>query len=201
MIIEVCAESYEYAVKAEKAGADRIELCKDLHLDGLTPNYESAKKTIDTLNIPVFILIRPRAGDFIYSDEEFELMKQDILKFKEMGCKGIVSGVLNDDSSIDIERTKELVELSMSLEFTFHRAFDKVNNPLNEIENLIELGIDRVLTSGQKEKAIDGLVLLKQLNSISKNRIKIMPGSGINKSNIVNFVNFEEIHGSFKNGF
>ena len=201
MIIEVCAESYEYAVKAEKAGADRIELCKDLHLDGLTPNYESAKRTIDTLDIPVFILIRPRGGDFIYSHEEFELMKRDILKFKKMGCKGIVSGVLNDDNTIDIKKTKELVELSRPLEFTFHRAFDKVNNPLNEIENLIELGIDRVLTSGQKEKAIDGLVLLKQLNSISKNRIKIMPGSGINKSNIVNFINFEEIHGSFKNGF
>ena len=201
MIIEVCAESYEYAVKAEKAGADRIELCKDLHLDGLTPDYETAKRTIDTLDIPVFILIRPRGGDFIYSHEEFELMKRDILKFKKMGCKGIVSGVLNDDNTIDIKKTKELVELSRPLEFTFHRAFDKVNNPLNEIENLIELGIDRILTSGQKEKAIDGLVLLKQLNSISKNRIKIMPGSGINKSNIVNFVNFEEIHGSFKNGF
>ena len=201
MIIEVCAESYEYAVKAEKAGADRIELCKDLHLDGLTPDYESSKRTIDTLDIPVFILIRPRGGDFIYSHEEFELMKSDIIKFKEMGCKGIVSGVLNNDNSIDIKKTKELVELSRPLEFTFHRAFDKVKNPLNEIENLIELGIDRVLTSGQKEKAIDGLVLLKQLNSISNNRIKIMPGSGINKSNIVNFINFEEIHGSFKNGF
>ena len=201
MIIEVCAESYEYALKAEKAGADRIELCKNLHLDGLTPDYESAKKTIDSLNIPVFILIRPREGNFIYSHKEFELMKSDIIKFKEMGCKGIVSGVLNNDNSIDIKKTKELVELSRPLEFTFHRAFDKVNNPLNEIENLIELGIDRILTSGQKEKAIDGLVLLKQLNSISKNRIKIMPGSGINKSNIVNFVNFEEIHGSFKNGF
>ena len=201
MIIEVCAESYEYALKAEKAGADRIELCKDLHLDGLTPDYESAKKTIDSLNIAVFILIRPREGNFIYSNEEFELMKSDIIKFKEMGCKGIVSGVLNNDNSIDIKKTRELVELSRPLEFTFHRAFDKVNNPLYEIENLIGLGIDRVLTSGQKEKAIDGLVLLKQLNSISNNRIKIMPGSGINKSNIVNFVNFEEIHGSFKNGF
>lgn len=201
MIIEVCAESYEYALKAEKAGADRIELCKDLHLDGLTPDYESAKKTIDSLNIPVFILIRPREGNFIYSHKEFELMKSDIIKFKEMGCKGIVSGVLNNDNSIDIKKTKELVELSRPLEFTFHRAFDKVNNPLYEIENLIGLGIDRVLTSGQKEKAIDGLVLLKQLNSISNNRIKIMPGSGINKSNIVNFVNFEEIHGTFKNGF
>ena len=201
MIIEVCAESYEYALKAEKAGADRIELCKDLHLDGLTPDYESAKRTIDKLDIPVFILIRPRGGDFIYSHEEFELMKRDILRFRKMGCKGIVSGVLNSDNSIDIKKTKELVELSRPLEFTFHRAFDKVNNPLYEIENLIGLGIDRVLTSGQKEKAIDGLVLLKQLNSISNNRIKIMPGSGINKSNIVNFVNFEEIHGSFKNGF
>ena len=201
MIIEVCAESYVHSLKAEKAGADRIELCKDLHLDGLTPDYESAKKTIDSLNIPVFILIRPREGNFIYSHKEFELMKSDIIKFKEMGCKGIVSGVLNNDNSIDIKKTKELVELSRPLEFTFHRAFDKVNNPLYEIENLIGLGIDRVLTSGQKEKAIDGLVLLKQLNSISNNRIKIMPGSGINKSNIVNFVNFEEIHGSFKNGF
>ena len=201
MIIEVCAESYEYAVKAEKAGADRIELCKDLQLDGLTPDYESAKRTIDTLEIPVFILIRPRGGDFIYSHEEFELMKRDILRFRKMGCKGIVSGVLNSDNSIDIKKTKELVELSRPLEFTFHRAFDKVKNPLYEIENLIGLGIDRVLTSGQKEKAIDGLVLLKQLNRISNNRIKIMPGSGINKSNIVNFVNFEEIHGSFKNGF
>ena len=137
MIIEVCAESYEYAVKAENAGADRIELCKDLHLDGLTPEYNVAKNVIDILNIPVFILIRPRAGDFIYSDEEFELMKHDIVKFKEMGCKGIVSGVLNDDNSIDIERTKELVELSRPLEFTFHRAFDVVSDPLKEIENLI----------------------------------------------------------------
>ena len=201
MIIEVCAESYEYAVEAEKAGADRIELCKDLHLDGLTPDYESAKRTIDTLNIPIFILIRPREGDFVYSNEEFELIKNDIVKFKEMGCKGIVSGVLSTDQSIDIKRTKELVELSRPLDFTFHRAFDIVSNPLKEIEKLIEIGVNRVLTSGQKEKAIDGLVLLKQLNIISKNRIKIMPGSGINKSNIVNFESFEEIHGSFKNGF
>ena len=206
MIIEVCAESYEYAVKAEKAGADRIELCKDLHLDGLTPDYESAKRTINTLNIPVFILIRPRKGDFIYSDEEFELMKSDIVKFKEMGCKGIVSGILNTDRTIDIERTKQLVKLSRPIEFTFHRAFDMVTDPLKELENLIELGVDRVLTSGQKKMAFKGLKLLEELKTISKNRIKIMPGSGINKSNIVNFESFKEIHGSFKdeinsNGF
>ena len=206
MIIEVCAESYEYALKAEKAGADRIELCKDLHLDGITPDYESAKKTIDSLNIPVFILIRPREGDFVYSNEEFELMKQDIVKFKEMGCKGIVSGVLNNDKSIDIERTQELVELSKPLEFTFHRAFDIVKDPVEEIENLIKMGVDRVLTSGQKEKAIDGLVFLEQLNNISNNRIVIMPGSGISKNNLTNFELFKEVHGSFNdeinsNGF
>ena len=199
MIIEVCAESYEYAIKAEKAGADRIELCKDLHLDGVTPDYESAKRTIDTLNIPMFILIRPRQGDFNYSEKEFELMKADIIIFKEMGCKGIVSGMLNENKNIDIERTKELVNLSRPLEFTFHRAFDVVSDPLKEIENLIEIGVDRVLTSGQKDKAIEGLELLKEFKNISKNRIKIMPGSGINKSNIVNFKSFEEIHGSFKN--
>jgi len=200
MIIEVCAESYEYAVKAEKAGADRIELCKDLHLDGLTPDYESAKKTIDKLNIPVFILIRPREGDFIYSDEEFELMKRDIVKFKEIGCKGIVSGVLNDDNSIDIKRTKELIELSRPLEFTFHRAFDIVKNPLHEIENLIEIGVDRVLTSGKKDKAIDGLDLLEKLRNKSNNKIIVMPGSGISNTNFKKFNSFNEIHGSFKDG-
>ena len=200
MIIEVCAESYEYALKAEKAGANRIELCKDLHLDGLTPDYESAKKTIDSLNIPVYILIRPIEGDFIYSNEEFELMKMDIIKFKEMGCKGIVSGVLNDDNSIDIERTKELVELSRPLEFTFHRAFDLVSDPFEEIENLIEIGVTRILTSGQKHKAIEGLELLEEFKNISKNRILIMPGSGISNMNFMKFNSFNEIHGSFRDG-
>ena len=199
MIIEVCAESYEYAVKAENAGANRIELCKDLHLDGLTPDYQTAKNTIEKLNIPVFVLIRPREGDFVYSNEEFELMKRDILKFKEIGCKGIVSGILNNDKTIDIERTRELVKLSRPLEFTFHRAFDVVKDPFNEIENLVEIGVNRILTSGQKDKAMDGLVLLEKLNSISDKRIIIMPGSGISKNNLKSFDLFREIHGSFKN--
>ena len=200
MIIEVCANSYESAINAEQGGADRIELCKDLYLDGLTPTYETAKKTIDELNIPVFILIRPREGDFNYSNEEFELMKADIVKFKEMGCKGIVSGVLNEDKTVDLERTKELIELTRPLEFTFHRAFDVVTDPFKEIENLIELGIERVLTSGQKDKAIEGLKLLKELKEKVKNRIKIMPGSGITIDNFKKFNSFGEIHGSFTNG-
>ena len=199
MIIEVCAESYEYAQKAEKAGADRIELCKHLHLDGLTPNYKTAKKTIDNLNIPVFVLIRPRNGDFNYTEKEFELMKADIVKFKKMGCKGIVSGILNNDNTIDIKRTNELVNLSRPLEFTFHRAFDMVTDPLKELEKLIQLGVDRILTSGQKQKAVKGIELLKELKKNAKDKIIIMPGSGINKLNIMNFRSFNEIHGSFKN--
>lgn len=199
MIIEVCADSYEYAEKAEKAGADRIELCKHLHLDGLTPNYKTAKKTIDNLNTPVFVLIRPRHGDFNYSEKEFELMKADIVKFKEMGCKGIVSGILNNDNTIDIKRTNELVNLSRPLEFTFHRAFDVVTDPLKELEKLIQLGVERVLTSGQKQKAVKGIELLKELKKNAKDKIIIMPGSGINKLNIMNFRSFNEIHGSFKN--
>ena len=200
MIIEVCAESYEYAVNAEKAGADRIELCKDLHLDGLTPDFEIAKKTINKLNIPVFILIRPREGDFVYSNEELELMKADIVQFKEMGCKGIVSGVLNEDKTIDIERTKELTELSRPLEFTFHRAFDEIINPIKGTKQLIELGVNRILTSGQKDTAIEGIELIKKINHIAKGKIKIMPGSGINLKNINIFKNssFAEVHGSFK---
>ena len=199
MIIEVCADSYEYAEKAEKAGADRIELCKHLHLDGLTPNYKTAKKTIENLNIPVFVLIRPRHGDFNYSEKEFELMKADIVKFKEMGCKGIVSGILNNDNTIDIKRTNELVNLSRPLEFTFHRAFDVVTDPLKELEKLIQLGVERVLTSGQKQKAVKGIELLKELKKNAKDKIIIMTGCGINKLNIMNFRSFNEIHGSFKN--
>ena len=200
MIIEVCAESYEYAVNAEKAGANRIELCKDLHLDGLTPDYETAKRTIDTLDIPVFILIRPREGNFNYSNEEYELMKADIVKFKEMGCKGIVSGVLNKDKTIDIKRTKDLVELSRPLEFTFHRAFDKIANPIKGMKQLINIGANRILTSGQEDTAIEGIKLIQKLREIADNRIVIMPGSGIKLNDIDLFKkrSFSEIHGSFK---
>ena len=150
---------------------------------------------MNKINIGLLIFF---CSSFIYSNEEFELMKADIVKFKEMGCKGIVSGVLNEDRTIDIERSKELVKLSRPLEFTFHRAFDVVKDPFNEIENLVEIGVNRILTSGQKDKAMDGLVLLEKLNSISDKRIIIMPGSGISKNNLKSFNLFREIHGSFK---
>jgi len=203
MIVEVCANSYESAINAELGGANRIELCKDLHLDGLTPDDEVVVNTINKLKIPVFILIRPREGDFNYSNEEFELMKADIVKFKEMGCKGIVSGVLNNDNTIDLERTKELMRLSRPLEFTFHRAFDKIVDPIKGLEELIEIGVDRILTSGQEDSAIKGIGLIDKIIKIAANRIAIMPGSGVKSVNIKDFIAIgaNEIHGSFSKNY
>ena len=199
MILEVCANSYESAINAEKGGAHRIELCENLAVGGLTPNFDLAKKVISELNIPVFILIRPRKGDFNYSKNEFEQIKKDIILFKDLGCKGIVSGILTKDKNLDINRTKELIKLSKPLEFTFHRAFDEVINPIETLHQLIKLKVNRLLTSGQKKTAIDGIDMIKKLIILSNNKIKIMPGSGINSRNIVEFtkLSLNEIHGSF----
>ena len=176
MILEVCANSYESAINAEKGGAHRIELCENLSVGGLTPNFELARKVINELNIPVFILIRPRNGNFNYSNEEFEKIKKNIILFKDLGCKGIVSGILTKDKNIDVTRTRELIELSKPLEFTFHRAFDEVLKPIDGLRQLIELKANRLLTSGQKNTAIKGINLIKKLINFSNNRIKIMPG-------------------------
>lgn len=199
MILEVCANSYESAINAEKGGAQRIELCENLSVGGLTPNFVLAKKVISELTIPVFILIRPRDGDFNYSAEEFVQIKKDIILFKDLGCKGIVSGILTKDKNIDIKRTRELIELSRPLEFTFHRAFDEVLNPIDGLYKLIEIKSNRLLTSGQKNTAIDGIELIQKLIKISNKKIIIMPGSGINSENITEFKKIEskEIHGSF----
>ena len=199
MILEVCANSYESAINAEKAGAHRIELCENLAVGGLTPNYKLAKEVIIDLSIPVFILIRPRDGDFNYSKNEFEQIKKDIILFKDLGCKGIVSGILTKDKNLDINRTKELIKLSRPLEFTFHRAFDEVINPIETLHQLIKLKVNRLLTSGQMKTAIKGIDMIKKLIILSEDNIKIMPGSGINPGNISKFtkLSLNEIHGSF----
>ena len=199
MILEVCANSYESAINAEKGGAHRIELCENLSVGGLTPNFDLAKKVISELNIPVFILIRPRKGDFNYSKNEFEQIKKDIILFKDLGCKGIVSGILTKDKNLDINRTKELIKLSRPLEFTFHRAFDEVINPIETLHQLIKLKVNRLLTSGQMKTAIKGIDMIKKLIILSEDNIKIMPGSGINPGNISKFtkLSLNEIHGSF----
>lgn len=196
MLIEICANSYQSALNAQKAGADRIEFCVELAVGGITPSYGLLKKVMANLNIPVNVLVRPRGGNFTYSDEEFEVMKEDIRLCKRMGCNGIVSGVLKEDQTLDIERTRALLELGRPLSFTFHRAFDWVPEPLTTLELLIELGIDSILTSGQQATAAKGLDLLKILKERAKGRIKILPGGGINEDNICLFKQqgFDELH-------
>ena len=198
MLLEICANSYQSAINAQNTGADRIELCSELSVGGITPSYGLLKKVSEDITIPVHVLIRPRSGDFYYTDEEFLQMKANIELCKKLGFQGIVSGVLNADNSIDEKKTQELIALSKPLSFTFHRAFDCVIDPLKSLETLMNLGVDRILTSGQKNKALDGLGLLKQLKDIAKDKLIILPGSGINSENIDLFkqAGFKEIHTS-----
>ncbi|MGZ0017910.1 copper homeostasis protein CutC [Yeosuana sp. AK3] len=198
MKLEICASNYQSAVNALEARAHRIELCESLEVGGLTPSYSLVKQVLETLQIPVFVLIRPRSGNFTYSQDEFKSMTNDIQWCKNLGCAGIVSGVLNADNMIDMDRTKELVERSKPLAFTFHRAFDCTPNPFEALETLMDLGVDRILTSGQEASAEKGLDLLKKLQENANNKLIILPGSGINYNNAVSFKNsgFKEIHAS-----
>jgi copper homeostasis protein len=198
MLLEICAANIQSAINAETAGAHRIELCSELAVGGLTPSFGMIQEVLKKVSIPVFVLIRPRSGNFTYSEDEFEIMKADILNCKKMGCAGIVSGVLKVDNSIDVIRTKELVELSRPLPFTFHRAFDWVSNPTEAIETLIDISVHRVLTSGQSSTAEKGIEFLTQLHQQANNRIHILPGGGINEYNVKLFkdAGFEELHTS-----
>ncbi|MCH2033101.1 MAG: copper homeostasis protein CutC [Tenacibaculum sp.] len=198
MKLEICANSYQSALNAEQAGAHRIELCSELNSGGITPSYGLIQKVTSELSIETFVLIRPRSGNFVYSEAEFDIMKQDIVKCKSLGVNGIVSGVLMKDNTIDIERTKELISLAYPLPFTFHRAFDLVTNPTESIQQLIDLKADRVLTSGQKNKVLDGIMLLIDLKEKFSNQIIILPGSGINSNNVGDFkkAGFTEVHAS-----
>ncbi len=198
MKLEICANSYQSAKNAQDAGAQRIELCSELSVGGITPSYGLITQVLSKLDIETFVLIRPRSGNFQYSEIEFNIVKKDIQICKDLGCHGIVSGVLNADNTIDIERTRELIELSKPLPFTFHRAFDLVPRAKEALEQLIDLGVDRILTSGQEPKAIDGLNTLKYLMQLAQNRITLLVGSGINSKNAKLFkeAGFQEIHAS-----
>lgn len=198
MKLEICTNSYQSALNAQKAGADRIELCSELSVGGITPSYGLLKIVSENITIPVHVLIRPRSGGFYYADVEFEQMKEDIKICKEFGFNGIVSGVLNEDNTIDIKKTKELIALSKPLSFTFHRAFDCIENPKKALIQLIALKVDSILTSGFQEKAENGIELLKELKEIAKGSLTILPGSGINVTNAQLFkkAGFKEIHSS-----
>ena len=195
MKIEICANSYQSAINAEKAGANRIELCSELAIGGITPSFGLLKKVMTDLTIPVHVLIRPRSGDFTFSDAEFEIMKENIQLCKELGISGIVSGVLFTDNSIDLERTKELIEHSKPMSFTFHRAFDWLKNPIENLKKLEAIGVERILTSGQEASANQGLSTLIKLQKNTA-KISIMPGGGISSENILRFQEngFKEVH-------
>jgi copper homeostasis protein len=201
MTLEICANSLASAVAAQNGGAQRIELCENLNEGGTTPSYGTIKKVCEEIQIRVYVLIRPRAGDFFYSPAEFEIMKEDILNCKALGCDGVVIGLLDQDGNVDRERTKELVDLASPMGVTFHRAFDSCNNGFRALEDIIYCGCERILTSGMKNTAIEGLVFLKELVEKAANRIVIMPGSGVNEDNILELITTtkaQEYHTSAK---
>jgi len=201
MVLEVCANSYLSAKNAQEAGAHRIELCSELALGGITPSAGLIQKVTSHLQIPVFVLIRPRSGDFTYTTDEFEIMLEDIAFCKSSGIQGIVSGVLLKDGTIDKHRTQKLIKASDGMSFTFHRAFDWVPDIHSALNTLIDLKVDRILSSGQHNSALEGMHILKQLLTKAQNRIAILPGGGIRAQNVINFKNagFNEIHASASN--
>lgn len=201
MVLEICANSLQSALNAQEGGADRIELCCNLEQGGLTPSAATIQLVRQQLSIEVFVLIRPRIGDFYYSPQEFELIQQEILFCKAQGIDGVVVGILDANNEIDIERNRILVELAKPMQITFHRAFDCLKNPFHSLAILIELGFDRVLTAGLETTALKGQTLLKTLLQKANNQIAILPGSGINSQNLFDFLvltQAKEIHASAK---
>ena len=197
--LEVIGFNIESCMAAQDAGADRIELCASPGEGGTTPSYAFIKAAREKLHIDLYAMIRPRGGDFLYNNEEFEIMKNDVLLCKQSGCDGIVTGLLTEDGKVDAKRCKELIGYAYPLGATFHRAFDRVANPLEAMEDIIELGFERILTSGLAPKAIDGKETLAALIKKSAERIIIMPGSGVNASNIISIAEItgtKEFHSS-----
>ena len=194
MIVEICVDSIDSALISEKSGANRIELCSALALGGLTPSWGLIEKAVKELSINIHVLIRPRGGDFTYSKSEIDLMIADIEITKSLGVQGIVSGILHEDHSLDIENTTHLIKACEGLPFTFHRAFDWVPNKEKALTQLDNLGVQRILTSGGCTKAIDALETLTTWNR--NYNTTILPGGGINSSNYKAFktAGFEEIH-------
>ena len=169
---------------AVEGGADRIELCASLVEGGTTPSYGTILQCRETFNVNLFPIIRPRGGDFLYTEEEFRIMLKEVKLCKEVGCEGVVIGLLQADGSIDVKRTEALIKAAYPLEVTFHRAFDRCKNPFEALEQLIAMGCQRVLTSGQKPIVMEGLDTLIELVKAADDRIIIMPGSGVRKENI-----------------
>ena len=199
VILEIAVFSVEAALNAISAGADRIEFCENPNEGGTTPSYGSLKTLIALTTIPVFPIIRPRGGDFLYTEAEYACIKADLLMVKELGYPGAVIGLLNVDGTIDKERTTELVKLAAPMQITFHRAFDRCNDPIKGLEDIIETGCLRILTSGQVPNIEDAIPTVKLLVEKAAGRIIILPGSGVRAGNcqaIINDTGAVEIHSS-----
>ena len=197
ILLECCVGSVESAVNAELGGAGRVELCAALELGGVTPSSAAIRLARERIDIPLFVLVRPRGGDFHYSPVEVEVMKTDIAGARDLGADGIVLGILRKDGNVDVERTAELIEAAGGASITFHRAFDSTPDPLAALETLRELGVNRVLTTGGARRAEEGLAGLGKLVEAAAGRIGILPGGGINHENcrqVVEQTGAREIH-------
>lgn len=183
-IIEIATSDFTTTKSAVEGGADRIELCANLAEGGTTPSYGTITQCRIAFNVDIYPIIRPRGGDFLYTDDEFNIMIDDIKVCKKLRCDGIVIGLLNSDGSIDIKRTSYLVDIAYPMGVTFHRAFDRCRDSFEALEQLIEIGCERILTSGQQPSVVDGAELVAELNKKAAERIIIMPGSGVRKENI-----------------
>ena len=183
--LEIACFNLESALIAQKAGADRVELCDGIEVGGTTPNLETVKEVRQILTIDLFVMIRPRGGNFVYSGEEIEKMKKSIVEMKNVGVDGFVFGILNEDDLIHQQKNKELVELAKPFPCTFHRAFDEVFDYEKALEDVIDCGFSTILTSGTKSNVIEGIQILKQLVEKASNRITIMPGGGLRSSNSI----------------
>jgi copper homeostasis protein len=181
---EICANSAESCLAAQKGGAWRVELCAGIYEGGTTPSYGEITTARELISIKLHVIIRPRGGDFIYTFAEMKSMERDILVARDAGADGVVFGCLTADGNIDAKATSRLLQVATGLSVTFHRAFDNCIRPRKALEQLVELGCNRILTSGQKPTAEAGIPLLKELVEQAGDRIIIMPGCGINEKNI-----------------
>jgi copper homeostasis protein len=182
--LEICVDNIESAIVAQESGADRIELCNNLTEGGTTPGYGTITSARNNLTIGLHVIIRPRGGDFLYTDTEYDIMRRDIEICGECDVDGIVLGILRSEGRVDIERTAKLIELASPMTATFHRAFDMSVDPMKSFEDVIATGAHRLLTSGLRNKASEGIELISRLVEKAGNRIIVMPGSGINEANI-----------------
>jgi copper homeostasis protein len=193
-LLEICCDHLESAVAAQAGGAHRIELCAALATDGITPSAGILAEVVKHLSIPVFVLVRPRPGNFVYTGRELEAMLSDIHHCKALGAAGIVSGALLGDNTIDRKATAKLIAAAAPLPFTFHKAFDETPDPLAALDTLVALGAGRVLTSGQVPKAVDGKNLLQQLARRGAGRIELLCGGGVRDHNLAELLAMEGIH-------